>query len=202
MRNFLQSLNLFPAHRFQPDVESKLAHHWFREQADGSGWNFLAWFSFLEIVEYGQLWYQVEEKSTCSRLLLKGPQGFLSEFWYHSGYQNQLREERWVNNHDLLFKQQVTLSRKSVLNLSGPAGLRWVITLPLDTTWQSPRNQQVEALGFFSFLLLFSFSTLPASSGLLWRREGEKVPQEVWDTAMIVTTRQALMSYIETPLLI
>lgn len=68
------------------------------------------------------------------------------------------------------------MTRKPVLTLPVPAGPRWVITLPLATTWQIPRNQQVEELGIFAFLYLFSFSTLPASEGSAPEKRRRKSP--------------------------
>lgn len=68
------------------------------------------------------------------------------------------------------------MTRKPVLSLPVPAGLRWVITLPLVTSGQIPRNQQVEELGIFAFLPLFSFSTLPASEGSAPEKRRRKSP--------------------------
>lgn len=89
---------------------------------------------------------------------------------------------------------------------SGPTGLRWANTLPLATTWQSPRNQQVEALGwfffFFAFLLLFSFSTLPASKGSVPEKGRRKSPSGGMGHSSYSDNSKASMSYTETPPLI
>lgn len=106
-----------------------------------------------------------------------------------------MREE----SHNLFFKHQVITSRNPVLNLPGPARLRWVITLPLANTWQSSRNQQMEHQ-FFCFSSVLFLHQLPR--GVLQRREGDKVPQKRWATTVIVARTQTPMSYIETPPLI